>query len=92
MKSWYVLTNQVGCFQADNAIMEPLLVLLKSKEKFQCNEEHSATFKASRQKIIKAVKGGITSFCPDRATSLATDWIRTGRGFHLSRSGASARR
>ena len=68
----------------NHAIMARLADLLKLRDKFQRNYKHSTAFKASIQQIIKAVKKGITSVCPNKDTILATDWSRAGMGIHLT--------
>ena len=89
VRSWFGLTNQVDCFHKDHTINEPLRPFLKplgAGEKWgdRWGEAQSAAFRASKAKILEAIKEGIESFEPGRTTLLGTDWSRTGMGFHLS--------
>ena len=84
VRSWHGLINQVNCFHSDPTLMLPFKTLLSSKETFAWTAEASEAFKASKAKIVDAIKNGIKTFSMDRETVLATDWSRVGIGFHLS--------
>ena len=63
--------------------MEVFRPLLKPKAKFEWTPELDHAFTRSKEEIISKIIQGIKTFDPSLTTCLATDYSKSGIGFHL---------
>ena len=88
VRSWFGLVNQLAYAFAQAPVMEPFRQLLSAKT-FYWDDALEKIFKESKQKIVALVSDGVKTFEPKRPTCLATDWSKSGIGFHLTQKHCS---
>lgn len=88
VRSWFGLVNQLAYAFAQAPIMEPFRQLLSAKA-FYWDDTLEKIFEESKKKIVALVSEGVKTFESERPTCLATDWSKTGIGFHLTQKHCS---
>ena len=83
IRSWFGLVEQSSYAFTKTRIMEVFRPLLKPKAKFDWTPELDHAFVKSKEEIINKIIYGIKTFDPKLTTCLATDYSRSGIGFHL---------
>ena len=83
IRSWFGLVEQCSYAFSKTNVMEPFRHLLKSKDKFNWSQELQEAFDKSKVVIIDQIHQGIKTFDPKKVTCLASDFSKTGIGFHL---------
>ena len=83
IRSWFGLIEQSSYAFSKTDVMQPFRHLLKPSSKFEWNAELNNAFKDSKEEIVKRIVEGIKTFDTKKVTCLATDYSKTGIGFHL---------
>ena len=83
LRSFMALVNQVSMFHATQPRLLPFRDLLKKDTTWFWDDVLDSLFHDTRASIAAEVEKSITSFDPDRATCILTDWSKSGLGYVL---------